>query len=148
MSIVVGHDGTECGDDAATLGAQLALATGEDLVVVTVYPEENPIGAGRVDAEWVAYMREQAEEASGAARRFVGEAAEFRVVGSHSAAHGLDDVASAEGASMIVVGSSPRGARRHISPGSTGDRLLHGAICPVAVAPRGQREHPADAGVR
>ena len=49
---------------------------------------------------------------------------------------------------MIVVGSSPRGARRRISPGSTGERLLHGAICPVAVAPRGMRERPPDTPVR
>src|SRR4051794_28209256 len=143
--IVVGHNGAESGDDAAALGAQLARATGEPLAVVTVYPEENPIGVGRVDAEWVAYMREQAAEASAAARSFVSELgaeADYRVVGSHSAAHGLDDIAEAEHASMIVVGSSPRGPRRRISPGSTGERLLHGAICPVAVAPRGLHERP------
>ena len=136
MSIVIGHDGSESGNDAATLGAQLAHTTGETAIVVAVYPEENPIGIGRVDAEWVAYMRGQADEASERARRFLdgrGVQAEYRVVGSSSAAHGLDDVAEAESASIIVVGSSAQGARRRISPGSTGDRLLHGAICPVAV---------------
>lgn len=151
MSIVIGHDGSESGDDAAALGAQLAQATGEAAVVVAVYPEENPIGAGRVDAEWVAYMRGEAEEAIGAAKRFLaarGVSADYRVVGSSSAAHGLDDIAEAEQASMIVVGSSPRGARRRISPGSTGERLLHGAICPVAVAPRGMRERAPDTPVR
>jgi nucleotide-binding universal stress UspA family protein len=151
VSIVIGHDGSESGDDAATLGAQLALATGETAIVVAVYPEENPIGIGRVDAEWVAYMRGQAEEVSEHARRFLegrGVSAEYRVVGSSSAAHGLDDVAEAEGATMIVVGSSPKGARRRISPGSTGERLLHGAICPVAVAPRGMRERAPDTTVR
>jgi len=148
MTIVAGHNGTDSGDDAAALAAQIARAAGEPLIVVTVYPQENPIGPGRVDAEWVGYMREQAEEASASARRFLGEQAEFRVVGSHSAAHGLDDVAEAEQASMIVVGSSPRGARRRISPGSTGERLLHGAICPVAVAPRGYHERPVETGVR
>ncbi len=104
--------------------------------------EENPIGVGRVDAEWVAYMREQAEEVSAGAHRFLeerGVQAEYRVVGSGSAAHGLDDVAEAAEASLIVVGSERHGARRRISPGSTGDRLLHGAICPVTVAPRGFR---------
>ncbi len=147
MTIVVGHDGSDSGDDAAVLGAQLAASAGEELVVVSVYPEENPIGAGRVDAEWVAYMREQAEEHSAEAQRFLsGITATFRVVGSHSAAHGLDDVAEATGASMIVVGSSPRGARRRVLAGSTGERLLHGAACPVAVAPRGMRER--DAGGR
>ena len=151
MSIVIGHDGSESGNDAATLGAQLAHTTGETAIVVAVYPEENPIGIGRVDAEWVAYMRGQADEASERARRFLdgrGVQAEYRVVGSSSAAHGLDDVAEAESASIIVVGSSAQGARRRISPGSTGDRLLHGAICPVAVAPRGMHERPPDLPIR
>src|SRR5690242_9132992 len=151
MTVVVGHDGTDSGDDAAILGAQLAGSTGESLVVVTVYPEENPIGVGRVDAEWVAYMREQAEDASAAGRRFLsahGVDASFRVCGSHSAAHGLDEAAENDEAWMIVVGSSLRGARRRISPGSTGERLLHGASVPVAMAPRGLRERPADTPVR
>ena len=74
--------------------------------------------------------------------------AEFRVLGSGSAAHGLNDGAEAEGATMIVLGSSPRGARRRISPGSTGERLLHGATCPVAVAPRGMREEPVDRAIQ
>jgi nucleotide-binding universal stress UspA family protein len=150
VTVVVGHDGSGSGDDAAVLGARLARATGEDLLAVTVFPEENPIGVGRVDAEWVAYMREQADEISAAARRFLSERdvpAEFRVVGSGSAAHGLDDVAEAVEASLIVVGSERHGARRRISPGSTGDRLLHGAICPVAVAPRGFRDQPKDAPI-
>ena len=57
MTIVIGHDGSDSGDDAATLGAQISGSTGEDLVVVAVYPQENPIGMGRVDAEWVGYVR-------------------------------------------------------------------------------------------
>ena len=150
MTVVVGHDGTDSGDDAALLGAQLSGSTGEPLVVVAVYPQENPIGMGRVDAEWVGYVREHAEEVSACARRFLDErgvTADYRVVGSHSAAHGLDDVAEETGASMIVVGSARKGARRRISPGSTGDRLLHGAMCPVAVAPRGHRERSVEARV-
>jgi len=147
MTVVIGHDGSDSGDDAATLGAQLSGSTGEDLVVVSVYPEENPIGMGRVDAEWVGYVRRHAEEVSASAERFLqgrGVKADYRVVGSSSAAHGLDDVAEETGASVIVVGSARHGARRRISPGSTGDRLLHGAICPVAVAPRGMRERAAN----
>jgi nucleotide-binding universal stress UspA family protein len=150
VTIVVGHDGSDSGDDAAVLGARLARSTGESLLVVTVFPEENPIGVGRVDAEWVAYMREQAEEISAGAGRFLQERAvqaEFRIAGSGSASHGLDDVAGSVGASLIVVGSERHGARRRISPGSTGDRLLHGAICPVAVAPRGLGERAVDVPV-
>jgi nucleotide-binding universal stress UspA family protein len=151
MTIVVGHDGSDSGDDAAVLGARLARATSDDLLVVTVFPEENPIGVGRVDAEWVAAMRDHARDVSDCAKRFLDERgvpAEYRVLGSGSAAHGLDDVAEESKAAMIVVGSERHGARRRISPGSTGERLLHGAICPVAVAPRGFREHTVDGPVQ
>src|SRR3954454_6239897 len=101
MTIVVGHDGSDSGEDAAVLGARLARATGEDLLVVTIYPEEKPIGIGRVDAEWGAgrWARAIAEPAeglaAGARRALDGLAvgASSRVRGSGSAAHGLDDVA-------------------------------------------------------
>lgn len=149
--VVIGYDGSGSGDDALTLGAIVCRAVGDEPLVVTVYPEENPIGVGRVDAEWVAYMRDHAKELSECARRFLearGVQAEFRVVGSGSAAHGLNDVAEGEDAEMIVLGSGSRGARRRISPGSTGERLLHGATCPVAVAPRGMRDEPADRPVQ
>jgi nucleotide-binding universal stress UspA family protein len=149
--IVSGFDGTSSGEDALTLAARVGRAMGVPPVVVCVYPEESPIGPGRVDAEWVAYMHEQANETSAAARAFLearGVEAEYRVVGSGSAAHALDDVAEEEGATMIVVGSSRRGVRRRISPGSTGERLLHGCGCPVAVAPVGMRERPVDAPVQ
>src|SRR3954454_17683077 len=131
MTIVVGHDGSDSGDDAGVLGAQLAASTGEDLVVISVYPEENPIGVGRVDAEWVAYMREQAEAHCAEAQRFLsGVEATFRVVGSHSAAHGLDDVAEETHASLIVVGSSPRAARRRVLAGATGEGPVRLGACP------------------
>jgi nucleotide-binding universal stress UspA family protein len=145
--IVAGHDGTPTGDDAAVLAARLARATGEELVIVSVHPEPDPMGIRKVDPEWAAYLRVQAEEMSAAAQRFLSErgvAATYRVVGSSSAAHGLDDVAEELEASVIVVGSSAHGMRRLVSPGSTGERLLHGAGRPVAVAPRGLGERPAD----
>jgi nucleotide-binding universal stress UspA family protein len=149
--VVIGYEGSGSGDDALTLGAILCRAVGDEPLVVTVYPGENPIGIGRVDAEWVAYMRDHANELSACACRFLearGVQAEYRLVGSGSAAHGLADVAEAEDAAMIVLGSGSRGARRRIALGSTGERLLHGATCPVAVAPQGTREEPADRPVQ
>ena len=147
--VVIGFDGTDSGEDALTLGAHWHARPATLPVVVTVYPEENPIGVGRVDAEWVAYMREQASEVQRRRRaRFLearGVEAEYRVVGSSSAAHGLDDVAEAEGASMIVVGSARRGARRRILPGSTGERLLHGASARSRSRRAGMHERPTDA---
>src|SRR4030095_5759099 len=95
-----------------------------------------PIGTQRVDAEWVAYGREHARGVLESARSLAGDDAEDRGGGASSAAHGLDDVADAEDASLIVVGSTRHGARRRSLPGSTGERLPHGAAHPAAGAPR------------
>src|SRR5262245_46598097 len=145
--VVIGFDGSDCGEDAIALGLRLARAIGARSVIAAVYEDDAPIGTQRVGAEWVAAGREHAGQVLESARGLAGDDASYRPVGSSSAAHGLDDVADAEGASLIVVGSTRHGARRRILPGSTGERLLHGAACPVAVAPRGARDI-ADAPVQ
>jgi nucleotide-binding universal stress UspA family protein len=144
--IVIGFDGTDSGEDALALGLVLARATRAVPLVTVVHPQEYPIGVGRVDAEWVAYMHERAEQLLGRARRLVGEdaGAEFREVSAPSEAHGLHDLAEEEQAELVVVGSSHRGPLGRTYPGSTGDRLLQGSACPVAVAPRGLRESPPE----
>jgi nucleotide-binding universal stress UspA family protein len=61
---------------------------------------------------------------------------ETRVVTSSSPAHGLHDLAEAEDADLIVLGSSHRGRLGRLLVGAVPERLLHGAPCAVAVAPR------------
>jgi nucleotide-binding universal stress UspA family protein len=141
-SLVIGFDGSDCGEDALALGLLLCRATQARPVVVAVYPEAYPIGVGRVDAEWVAFMREQAEEQLRRARRILGDGADYRAVGAASTARGLHELAEREQAQLVVVGSSRRGPLGRTFPGSTGDRLLQGSACPVALAPRGLRGHP------
>ena len=51
-------------------------------------------------------------------------------------------LAAASGAEVLVVGSSHTGFSGHVLPGSTGERLLQGAPCPVALAPQGYRLQP------
>jgi nucleotide-binding universal stress UspA family protein len=144
--IVIGFDGTDSGEDALALGVLLAGATRAVPLVVVVHPQEYPIGVGRVDAEWVAYLHQQAEQLLGRARRLLGEdaGAELREVSAPSESRGLHDVAEREQAELVVVGSSHRGPIGRTYPGSTGDRLLQGSACPVAVAPRGLRESPPE----
>jgi nucleotide-binding universal stress UspA family protein len=144
--IVIGFDGTDSGEDAIALGLVLARATRTIPLVAVVHLQEYPIGVGRVDAEWVAFMHEQAEQLLGRARRLVGEdaGAEFREVAAPSESRGLHDLAEQEQAELVVVGSSHRGPIGRTYPGSTGDRLLHGSACPVAVAPRGLRDSPPE----
>jgi nucleotide-binding universal stress UspA family protein len=138
-AVVIGFDGSDCGEDALALGMLLARATGGRPIVVATFPEDYPIGVGRVDAEWVAFMREQAEAMLAGARAMLGDRAEYRPVSATSASRSLHEVAEAEDAAVVVVGSGHRGAFGRIYPGSTGERLLQGSATPVAMAPRGFR---------
>jgi nucleotide-binding universal stress UspA family protein len=65
---------------------------------------------------------------------------ECRRVRSTSAARGLHEAAIEEGAGLLVVGSTRRGRLGRVLPGSTAQRLLEGAPCPVAVVPGGWAE--------
>ena len=71
---------------------------------------------------------------------FHGLAVETAAVAGPSAARVLHDCAEARGAGLLVLGSTHRGVVGRIALGSTADRLLHGATCPVVVAPLGFAE--------
>src|SRR5690349_24083996 len=124
--VIVGVDGGPAAEDALVFGRWAAMTLAAPLVVAVVHPAPSALGAGRVDAEWVADRHRAARQVLDEARTFLaGVAADYRTVASSSAAHGLHDLAEETGASAIVVGR----------PGSTADRLLSGSVCPIAVAP-------------
>ncbi len=129
--IVVGVERSDRSRDALALGRTLARSLGTSLILVAVHPGE-------------AQSRAMAQEAEAAlewvTRPLDGVAAESRAVPCNSVPRGLQEVAEAERALAIVVGASRRGPVGRIVPGSVGERLLHGAPCPVAVAPRGYRD--------
>jgi nucleotide-binding universal stress UspA family protein len=62
-------------------------------------------------------------------------------IANPSPAHALHDIAEAEDASIVVLGSTHTGRAGRVMPGSTAERLPHGAPCAVAVVPEGYREH-------
>jgi nucleotide-binding universal stress UspA family protein len=136
--IIVGVDGSERGKDAVALAAQLATGSGAELVLVNAYPYED--FPSRVAATgYRQYLREDAEEAIRRSREGIAglpEVAE-RTVADLSPARGIQTMAVHEGASLIVIGSSHRSGVGRVLAGTTAERLLHGAPCPVAVAPKG-----------
>jgi nucleotide-binding universal stress UspA family protein len=140
--VVAGYDGTPSGEDALTLGRACARVLDTTLVVATVHPSPAPIGAGRVDAEWVADRHEQSSAIlDGARKLFAGlDSVDYRVVASSSAAHGLHDLADDLAASVIVVGSRRAIDEPRLFAGSTADRLLAGSQTPVGIAPPGLRD--------
>ena len=84
--VVIGYDGGPGAADALALGLGWAGQLGSGVVVVVVYPGPAPISPARVDAEWVADRRAEAERLLDEARRLTGTASvEFRAVGSGSA---------------------------------------------------------------
>jgi nucleotide-binding universal stress UspA family protein len=64
-------------------------------------------------------------------------AVEYRTVHGPSAPSALNQAAEREDALLLVVGSTARGTAGRVFPGSTADRLMHGAPCPIAVVPHG-----------
>jgi nucleotide-binding universal stress UspA family protein len=101
-----------------------------------------------VDAEWVAWLRGQSDEALDAAAARLAELGvprrdvELRVHAHRSSGRGLIQVAADVGAGLVVAGSAPRGRRGRVAIGSTADQLLHGSPVPVMLAPRGYAAHP------
>ncbi|RIX30015.1 universal stress protein [Amnibacterium setariae] len=132
------------GPDVLTFAARWRGASGRPLVVVTVYPAPAPLGAGRVDAEWVAAGREEAERTLDSARAaLAGTDATFRAVPAASAPRGLHEVLEAAGPGAIaVLGSRDAKGVRRTAPGSTAERLLTGAPGPVVLVPWDHEEDP------
>jgi nucleotide-binding universal stress UspA family protein len=63
-----------------------------------------------------------------------------RLPKGHSLPHALHREAERSGCDLLVVGSSHRTGMNRVVSGSVTERLLHGAPCAVAVAPRGYRD--------
>lgn len=139
--VLVGYDGSPEGEDALAL-AQTLAAPGARVVAACQYWYE-PVGA-RVGkgGPGPAAMAADAEAALAALRDRL-PAVETRAVPGGSPPRALHDLAESESADLIVVGSSRRGALARAAAGSTAERLLNGAPCPVAVAPRGFGRQPA-----
>jgi nucleotide-binding universal stress UspA family protein len=139
-TIVVGVDTSSRSEDAIALGRRLASASKAHVVVTCAFPYSD-IPSRSSNSVYRAALRDDAVEVartmSERLQDIPADRVHLRVVAQPSPAHGLHDVAHADSAALIVVGSSHTGHLGRVVPGSTGERLLHGAPCAVAVAPLG-----------
>jgi nucleotide-binding universal stress UspA family protein len=138
-TILVGHDESDRGEDALALGGLLSERMNGRLVVARVALFDRLFGGidpyyKQVEPEITERMERIAENAG----------AELVTIPSPSPAHGLHHLALQEDADVIVVGSSRRGKVGRALVGSTGQRLLHGAPCAVAIAPVDFRDQDAE----
>lgn len=136
MRLLIGLDRRDGGRDALELARVLGSRQPTEALIVTVLPYE-PLA--------VAYEELSSQAAAEAAEPGFEEARELleglevktRAFGGGSAAGILTDLAEREVFDAIAIGCSHRGAVGRALLGSAGRGLLHGAPCPVAVAPRG-----------
>jgi nucleotide-binding universal stress UspA family protein len=134
--IIVGYRDGEQGDEAIALARSLlAEGTSGEVVIVNVLEYARFI----LDVPVIEQMRRDEESSLEHLTHGwpAGTTASARLIadGSPSAVlHGLD---GAEDGNLIVLGSTRRGPVGRVLTGTTAGQLLHGAACPVVVAPRG-----------
>ena len=136
--IVVGIDESPGAQDALAFATRVAEATGASLRLASVFPYSDMPSRGSVPA-YREILRSDAQALLDrtAASLDVSVTGTEAVIANTSPPHGLHDLAERIGAALVVVGSTRRGPVGRIVPGSTGERLLHGSPCPVAIVPRG-----------
>jgi nucleotide-binding universal stress UspA family protein/GNAT superfamily N-acetyltransferase len=135
--IIVGIDGSNGGRDALALAKKLAGQDAE-MVLVTAFPHDE-VANRATSPGFESLLREDVdkvlhESAAGDSRCRV------HAVADSSPARALHDEADREDADLIVVGSCHRGPIGRILVGDVSRATLHGAPCPVAVAPHGYRD--------
>jgi nucleotide-binding universal stress UspA family protein len=143
-TILIGVDATERSEDAIAFGRRLASIAGADVIVACAFPFSD-IPTRTAVPSYRAALAEDATNTAAAMRDRLGDVrAHTRIVANPSAAHALHDLAEHEHAGLIVVGSTHTGRAGRVLPGATGERLLHGAPCSVAIIPQGYRNHAKD----
>jgi nucleotide-binding universal stress UspA family protein len=111
-TILIGIDGSERPEDVIAFGGRLANASSADVIVA---------GASLPDDVLERSVRLEGIDPARVTIRPLDDA---------SPTHALYDLAEAELAALVIVGSTP---------GGMSERLLHGAPCAVAVVPHGPR---------
>jgi nucleotide-binding universal stress UspA family protein len=133
--ILVGYDDSDQARDALALGRLLARTRQAPLTAVSVYTFQKIHRIG--DDELERALRELAEQQVRGALAPAGEPRpELLAAPGHSVPEGLQRVADELGAEALVVGSTHHGSVTR-ALASVPERLLQGAACPVAIAPRG-----------
>ena len=137
-SIIVGAEGSARSEDAVAFARRIAEASGAQITLAGVYPYEDHPSRLASNA-FRDYLRDDAQTTLDRLQDGLDGAGDVATVAiaDVSPARALQELAEREGADLIVLGSSHRGKLGRVLAGTTAERLLHGAPCPVAVVPQG-----------
>jgi nucleotide-binding universal stress UspA family protein len=134
--IVVGIDGSAGARDALAFATRLASCAGASVRLATAYNYSDVPGRASNET-FRRFLEQDALELLRSTAESVDGVSGIDAIADPSAPHALHSLAEAIDAALLVVGSTHRGAVGRVVPGSTGERLLHGSPCPVAIVPRG-----------
>jgi nucleotide-binding universal stress UspA family protein len=138
-TILIGVDASERSADAIAFGDALAQAAGAGVIVACAYPYQDVPSRVPTTTYREALRDEARRTAEDLRAQLEAAPAQIRIVADPSPARALHEIAEAERAALIVVGSTHTGRAGRVLPGSTGERLLHGSPCSVAVVPKDYR---------
>lgn len=135
---ITGFDDGAASRAALAFTRRLAHRTGANVVAAYVYPDARPVPSPYGPATLIADNADLTAVARTEASRVVAHVPDdvvaFMIAGA-SIPHELDRLARREQAALLAVGASHRGVLGRLLPGSVGERIVHGAPCPVLVVP-------------
>jgi len=136
--ILVGYDPAGADRAPVAFGVAAARFTGAPLVVAAVHAGlgVRERAGGEIDRD----LPEDATAALGEVHRELDEEGigfDCVALEATSASRALHEAAEQRDAGLLVVGSTRRGTVGRVLPGSTAERLMQGAPCPIAVVPAG-----------
>jgi nucleotide-binding universal stress UspA family protein len=144
LVIGIGYDGSLASREALAWGGRLAEAVdGSVRVICTVDAADRFAPSVSYGFNWVGRVPESEEHAKSMVAKAVadiGERASGQVVVSR-AGNALPRLS--RGLDLLVLGSDGYGPVRRTLLGSTSDRLVHSAACPVVVVPPGTSRRDA-----
>jgi nucleotide-binding universal stress UspA family protein len=152
--VFIGVDGTSHGRDAIALATVLA-EPGASLTLVHVQPGATPAGTADLDLDardptYYAAGRDESHRLLEVEREATGVDAELVTVAGPAVGPALHALAEREGADLLVVGACKHRLAGRILIGDDTRASVHGATCPVGIAPNGysaEAAPPATIGV-
>lgn len=139
MTIIAGFSSSRQGSAPLNLAAQVARSTGDKIVAAAIVERPWPPRDDPVEKEYLRYVTAQASESLDRVAGQLPDDVDISTVvhQSTSIPTGLMELVSSHDANLVVVGSSSSGLLGRVTLGSVTERLVHTALVPVAIAPRG-----------
>ena len=136
-TILIGVDGSERSEDAIAFGGRIAAGSGAEVIVACAFPYGRALRLRHAARRRARHRPRDEPQARGRSGATGLDPRARRLPRAGPARAGDRDHAS-----LVVVGSTHTGHLGRVYPGSTGEKLLHGAPCAVAIVPRGYDEQP------